>query len=589
MHPERLFWKLFLSLIICILAASALFGAFLHRHLYNTTLSNVQTNLKKETEVLAELTINSPDLLQQPAKIARALNTEDRITIIASDGTVLADNWAERLGKAEIENHANRVEFKAAMAGRPVFSQHFSRAIGREMLYYAIPIKQNHDIVVLRLAVPLTAFSQQMAEITRFLIFAAILAVLLSLPFAWSFSRSITGPIERLRESANRLSSGDLNQRVVGEGTMEFRELAQDFNSMAGQLTQKIQSVEQQHNRNRALLARMVEGVFAVDQNGKAVFANAAFSGMIGLKMDRIDGRSYLEISRNEQLSKFIYRLLKPLPDPEIPDASEIKFYGPEGERSFSVQASRIQENGNALILLVFHDITRIKAVEQIRKDFVANVSHELRTPLTALKGSTEVLLDGAYRNPEECRKFLEIMDKQLRNVQNLVIDMLKLANVDNTGTPFQRETVEVKSFLSEIVSILEPLAQKKRQAFTVTLPAEEIRLNIDPGQIADAITNLLDNAIKYTDDSGEIQLIARRVDHNLEIQVKDNGPGIPSDQISRIFERFYRIDKSRSREMGGTGLGLAITKHAVENHGGNISVESEYGRGSTFTITLPL
>ncbi len=589
MHPERLFWKLFLSLIICILAASALFGAFLHRHLYNTTLFNLKTNLKKETEVLAELAMSSPDLLEQPVKIARVIHTEDRITIIASDGTVLADNWAERLGKREIENHANRDEFKAAMAGHPVFNQHVSRTVGREMLYYAVPIKRDHDTIVLRLAFPLETLSQQMAEITRFLILAAILAVVLSLPFAWSFSRGITGPIERLRESANRLASGDLTRRAVGEGSMEFRELAQDFNSMAMQLTQKIQSVEQQHNRNRALLARMVEGVFAVDQNGKAVFANAAFSRMIDLKTERIEGKSYLEISRNEQLSNFIYRLLKPVPDPEIPDATEIKFYGPAGERSFSVQASRIQENGNALILLVFHDITRIKTVEQIRKDFVANVSHELRTPLTALKGSTEVLLDGAYQSPEECRKFLEIMDKQLRNVQNLVVDMLKLANVENTGTPFRREAVEVRSFLTEIAAVLEPMAQKKRQAFTVALPPEEIHLNVDPVQIADAVTNLLDNAIKYTDDGGQIQLIARKSDHNLEIQVKDNGPGIPSGQIPRIFERFYRIDKSRSREMGGTGLGLAITKHAVENHGGSISVESEYGRGATFTITLPL
>jgi two-component system phosphate regulon sensor histidine kinase PhoR len=255
------------------------------------------------------------------------------------------------------------------------------------------------------------------------------------------------------------------------------------------------------------------------------------------------------------------------------------------------VQASRIQEDdrGIAMVLLVFHDITRIKRVEQIRKDFVANVSHELRTPLTAIKGSTELLLDGAYRDADSCKKFLEIMDKQLSNIQNLVSDMLNLAAAEETGTSLHRETFELQSLIHDIDAIIRPLAEKKKQTFEVVLPQEKIVLHADPKQISDALINLLDNAVKYTEENGTIELMVRRAGSSVTMEVRDDGAGIAPDQLSRIFERFYRIDKSRSREMGGTGLGLAIVKHAVENHGGNVSVRSDLGRGTTFTINLPL
>jgi signal transduction histidine kinase len=226
--------------------------------------------------------------------------------------------------------------------------------------------------------------------------------------------------------------------------------------------------------------------------------------------------------------------------------------------------------------------------VEQVRKDFVANVSHELRTPLTALIGSIEVLLDGAYQNADECRKFLEIMDKQLRNTQNLVTDMLALAAVEDTRTPFRRQNVELRDFVSDILAVFAPLAEKKKQILRVIVPAPTVILSVDPRQLSDAISNVLDNAIKYTDENGRIELICELKGTGIQITVKDNGTGIPKDQQSRIFERFYRVDKSRSKEMGGTGLGLAIAKHAVENHGGTIKVESKLGEGTEFIILLP-
>jgi two-component system phosphate regulon sensor histidine kinase PhoR len=315
---------------------------------------------------------------------------------------------------------------------------------------------------------------------------------------------------------------------------------------------------------------------------------------MFSLKMDRIQGKTFLEISRNAELSEYIWTLLEISREPEkefeAPEAREIHLYQTSGEKVFSVQASRIRGNEEtpSMVLLVFHDITGIKRVEQVRKDFVANVSHELRTPLTALIGSTEVLLDGAYKTPEECKKFLEIMDKQLRNTQNLVKDMLALAAAEDTHTPIRRQNIELKELISDIMTVFQPLAEKKNQTLQVQLPIDPVMLNVNPQQLSDALSNLVDNAIKYTDEGGKIELRVLLVNDGVQIIVKDNGHGIPKDQLSRIFERFYRVDKSRSKEMGGTGLGLAIAKHAIENHGGNIKVESALGQGTQFFIHLP-
>jgi len=588
MLPKRFFWKVFLSLLASILAFSIFFGGLLYARLHSSTLESLKENLKKETEMLAGLLAGSPHLLQQPRTIIEVVHTEDRVTIMLPDGTVLGDNWAQKLGLEALENHSNRPEVQSALAGRPVFVRRYSNTVKTEMLYYAVPVEIDGQLAsILRLSFPLTKFHQQMASVRNFLLTFALLAILLLLPLTYAISRSVQNPIERLRLSAGTLAAGNLSEKIVPSGSLEFKDLAKDFNVMADQLKQKIQNIEQQHQRTEALLSKMVEGVLAIDRHGKAVFANTAFCKMVGLRQDRIQGRSYLEITRSAQLSDYIAALLKE--DTPL-EAKEITLFGPEGEKNFAVQASRIQEDhpDAGLVLLVFHDITRIKRIEQIRKDFVANVSHELRTPLTALKGSTELLLDGAYTKPEESKKFLEIMDKQLRNMQNLVSDMLNLAAVEETRTALRRELVELDVVVGDTLSLIRPLAERKNQKFLVHMPQEKILLNVDPSQITDALMNLLDNALKYTQEGGTIELTVRIEKENLIFQVRDNGPGIPFNQISRIFERFYRVDKSRSREMGGTGLGLAIVKHAIENHGGTVSVQSEPGRGSLFTLVLP-
>lgn len=590
---KRFFWKAFFSLIVSILVSSVLLGMFFYKHLYRTTLENLEESLQKETEVLAATMQSHPELLTNPRQVADLVHTEDRITIIAPDGTVLADNWADRLGQEILENHANRPEIISATHDQPEFVQRFSHTMQREMIYYAVPIKTDEKMAcVLRLSFSLATFEDQMEDLRYFLILAGILALLTSLPLTYLLSAAATRPIRHLIDGAHRLSSGDLKQPVQIAGSTEFQELAGAFNQMSGQLQEKIVSIQQEHSRMETLLARMVEGVLALDGNGKALFANTAFCGMAGISPEKLAGRSYLEIVRNDPLAEYTAALLaeRQLLEPgnHQLESREIVLGGLSGERTFAVQASRIrEENSPIALILVFHDITRIKMVEQIRKDFVANVSHELRTPLTALKGSTEVLLDGAYTDGEQCKKFLAIMDKQLNSLQNLVGDMLKLAAMEDTRAPLRREKIELHALIEDIVALFEPLAARKHQRLNVTLPEDLVLVTIDPQQISDALMNLIDNAAKYGQDGATIELRAWKED-GLILQVKDNGPGIPYDQLPRIFERFYRLDKSRSREMGGTGLGLAIVRHCVENHGGTVTVESVFGAGATFTIRLP-
>jgi len=534
--------------------------------------------------------MESPGLMHDPHRIAGVIHTRDRITIIAPDGVVLADNWADRLGKREFENHANRPEFKAALAGNPIFVSRTSVSVEREMLYYAVSLKENGKIVsVLRLSFPLTNLYEQLKGIRGSLFVTGFLAVILSLAFAYRLTSGSAGQIEALRASANRLASGDWSHRVFPTGSQEFQDLADDFNRMAQKMQENISAIEHQRRLTGALLSRMVEGVFALDGKGRAVFANDAFSHMTGSRPEKINGRPFLEVIRNAQLADYISDLLTTKADEISTDPVEIRFLGPQGEKFFLVQASRISELENVIILLVFHDISGIKKLDQTRKDFVANVGHELRTPLTAMLGATEVLLDGAYQDADECRRFLAIMDKQLRNMQNLVSDMLKLAMVEDPRISFVSDTVELGAFIRDLVSSFEPLARSKNQHISVNLPEEPILIQIEQRQFTDAVTNLIDNAIKYTQEGSSIFINAAFTKESLDLKIGDNGPGIPSEQLPRVFERFYRIDKSRTRELGGTGLGLAIVKHAIENHGGSISVESEIGKGTTFTIHLPL
>ena len=301
MHPRSYFWKSFISLIAIVLLCSLLFGALIYVNLEKTTLNSLQDHLRKETEVLALLISQNPALLERSNEIAKSARTGDRLTLIAPDGTVLADNWAITGGLENLENHTDRPEFQAALQRNPTYVKRFSQTVQTEMLYYAVPIISRGQLLcVLRFSFPLSTYYEQMADIRNIILLAALASVLMTLPFAYFLSKGETTQLRKLKTGTKRLAAGDLNYRIPVEGSIEFQELANDFNKMADELNQKMLTMKQEHSRTETLLSRMVEGVLAIDKNGRAIFANNAFCSMFGLKMDRIQGKTFLEISRND-------------------------------------------------------------------------------------------------------------------------------------------------------------------------------------------------------------------------------------------------------------------------------------------------
>ena len=367
--------------------------------------------------------------------------------------------------------------------------------------------------------------------------------------------------------------------------TKPYEEITAVARGMAADLEAKISQITEDRTRLAAILSSMVEGVLVLDCRGTVLLVNSVLERMFGLHAQEAVGRSCFEVLRHHPLNELIKTVL----ETRTHQSQEVVLTM-LGERCFNVQASVAQdcrENGVCAVL-IFHDITAIKRLERVRKDFVANVSHELRTPLTSIKGYIEALIDGAKDDPRKSAEFLGIIQKHADQLNALLSDLLQLSTIESGQYQWRRGSVSLPELIEKAVHLLRPLAEKKGQVLSV-VPAEGIAtLTGDAEKLTEVLINLIDNAVKYTPEGGRITVETRHREGAVEIAVRDSGIGIPPNELPRIFERFYRVDRARSREMGGTGLGLSIVKHIVEAHGGSVSVESQVGKGSRFVVTLP-
>jgi two-component system phosphate regulon sensor histidine kinase PhoR len=327
----------------------------------------------------------------------------------------------------------------------------------------------------------------------------------------------------------------------------------------------------------------MIEGVLAVDQQGKVLLVNDALSRMFELDTNP-QGKSHYEIIRDHSLNEFIRQVLLTGQEKK----GEISFIHPH-EKDIMIESALVRQEreGGVFAVFAFHDISELKRLERVRKDFVANVSHELRTPLTMIKGFVEALQDGAINDTEQSSRFLSIIAHHTDRMNKIITDLLQLSQIESKEFELKMEPFSVRELVEEVVFTLKSAADRKSQSLGISLPSEDKKVLGDKYRINQALTNLLDNAIKYTPEKGTIKIEIRDKGENLEIAVADNGIGIPLKDLSRIFERFYTVDKSRSRELGGTGLGLSIVRHIIEAHESKVQVESEAGKGSKFSFTL--
>ncbi|HHT9120313.1 MAG TPA: two-component system histidine kinase PnpS [Candidatus Hypogeohydataceae bacterium YC41] len=422
----------------------------------------------------------------------------------------------------------------------------------------------------------------------------SLLATAIALPVGWFINRRLLNPLKEVTKAVEGFSRGDFSKRINIYSQDELGLLSMNLNQVAREMEKTLSSTAKDKNQLEALLSSMTEGVVAVDSQEKIFKINYAASQMLHLPMEKAFNRYLWEVLRNPKLTSLIREVLKEgdrrgieLTDLQIPVWSR-SFTS--GGRTFRIQISPIQESGKVSgAAVVLHDITDLKKLEKTRVEFVANVSHELKTPLASIKGFVETLKDGAVDEPENARRFLGIIEKHSNRLDNLINDLLNLSRIELRETPLELKRIRLLSLIKKITTNLEDRIREKNHVLELLVKPEGLELVADEPLLDQALTNLLDNAIKYTPEGGRLSISAREDGGRIELSVADTGIGIPEQDLPRIFERFYRVDKARSREMGGTGLGLAIVKHIMLAHGGEARVKSQPGLGSTFTLSFPI
>jgi two-component system phosphate regulon sensor histidine kinase PhoR len=442
----------------------------------------------------------------------------------------------------------------------------------------------------LRLGLPMTALEHELTILQRNLTLAFGSAFLIAVAMSVWLARSLTRPLSDITAAARQLAGGNLSVAVRTSSRDEVGLLADTLNRMTRELRSKIEELSEDRSQLLAMLTSMVEGVMVLDSKGRILQVNPAWERMFGVTRNEARGRRSSEVFGHPKLNALVSAVLA------ARTGQEGEILLPSG-RCLNVEASVAggEQDNEACAVLVFHDITELRRLEHIRKDFVANVSHELRTPLTSIKGYVEALLDGGKDDPETSVRFLDIILKQSDRLNLILEDLLQLSKIESGQVQFKQEPLHIGSVIERTIAMIKPLADKKQHRLIAQVDADLPLITGDQERLVQVLANLLDNSIKYTPEGGQITLSARRLPatrtgpgDGVELMVSDTGIGIPEADRPRVFERFYRVDKARSRELGGTGLGLAIVKHIVEGHGGQIHVEANVPSGSRFVVRLP-
>ena len=568
------FSKIFIGYLLIIIALSSLILVLslntvreFYRDMLSENLKTLANTLNPEVAHFLETGLtNKLDIFIKD--LGSKIHT--RVTIIAADGTVLADSEENT---QSMENHSHRLEVVEALQGKTGKSVRFSSTANEDMLYVAVPIEKNGRITgVIRTSLYLKDINKLLTKLNYHVAWVSLSIVLIALFGALLISNSIVQPIKSLTSAARKVASGDFSVRVFLKTTDELRELADNFNRMNEEMQRLFSELGHQKEELNSIIHSLQEGLLVLDKQGRIIRANESFWRIAGTQP--VEGKLYWQTMRNPQLTE----LLKKVGTEKRNFMEELTL----GNRIFMCSVSPL--GGGEEIVSIFHDITEIKNIEKIKKDFVINVSHELRTPLTAIKGFAETLRKEVDTTPG--KKYVEIIERNTNRLINIVNDLLLLSRLEEKPA-LELEDIDLRDFLENVIKIFDQRLKDKRLSLVVDLKENLPTIKADSFKLEQMMVNLLDNAIKYT-DHGEIAISAGVQENRVRIQVRDTGIGIPKENIPRIFERFYVVDKSRSRKSGGTGLGLSIVKHIVFLHQGTIGIESIPGEGTTVTVTLP-
>ena len=590
MWRSRFLWQLYLGFVGLILATTVAVGVLLVGQVEKDTLNDARGTLRRTALLLREVAL--PRLkgpvegaVERVEKAGEELGV--RWTVIDVDGVVLVDS---RETASEMDNHGRRPEvLRAKRLGTGQSSRH-SATLGVDMMYYAIAVRGNDDQLLgyVRSALALVILEERLARLRFQLIVGAMIAAGLALAVSFFFSQRITKRLTTLTSAANSIAQGNYNDRVQASSRDEIGELGRSFNSMAQQLSERIEATSRDENKVVTILSGMIEGVVAVDRVGRVLHMNDAAADILNVSQKSSEGLHLYEVTRVRDVSELLRDTLRDGRERR----EEFTVEGVGASRSIEAYASPLRDGSGGLAggVIILHDVTDVRRLEAVRRDFVANVSHELKTPVTAIRGLVETLLETDDMDEGTQDRFLGRVKNQSIRLAELVSDLLTLSRVESRrGGHLERECFDLRERVLDSERRALGVAEEKGVLLESTITREPTPVLGDQEGMQKIVDNLLDNAIKYTPTGGAVKLRVFTEKGQAVLEVDDTGLGIETEHLERIFERFYRVDKARSRELGGTGLGLSIVKHFVGALNGGITVDSEPGRGSIFRVELPI
>jgi two-component system phosphate regulon sensor histidine kinase PhoR len=586
----NLFWKLglaFFALLIAVLLPVDFYAEQALRRDY------VRTGFEQLTAIARIALAHPPELSSisqaQPEDsaslrdwVAMMAASSVRITVVRSDGQVIVDSQSDA---RTMENHAGRPEIRNALATGDGKSVRHSVTVNRDLMYYAVrlPVAAGAP-VILRFALPVKTVDEELWEFRRRIWLSSLIMLFVTGTASLLISRSFSSRVDRLMAFSRRVAEGDFRPIDADRTGDALEGLAISLNETAARLDRSIRTLTEERNLSAAILGSMVEGVAVVNGSERLVFANRGFMEILGLDVAPTSGSPLLEVVRQTELIEAVRKVLRGEPRVQ----SEI-VTGTLRQHFFAATVAAVRAGETSGAVVVLHDITELRKLERVRRDFVANVSHELRTPLTAIQGFAETLLAGAIDDPQNRGRFLQIILEHARRLARLTEDLLMLSKMDAERLVLEIRRLGVSQFIESCLETVQHRAAEKDLRISVNVSKNLPDIAADRRRLAEVLQNLLDNAVQYTPAGGQIMVSAEAAANEVVITVSDTGMGILRADQSRIFERFYRVDAARSRELGGTGLGLSIAKHLVEAHGGRIWVESEVGHGSQFHFSVPV
>jgi two-component system phosphate regulon sensor histidine kinase PhoR len=585
---KRLLWQLYPSYLLITIISLLAVTIYATSSLREFYLDRIAGDLRDrayllEKQILQFLGPLDTNVVDALCKELGKLSTT-RITVILPSGTVIGDSHDD---PDRMDNHLLRPEVIQAKKGNAGRSIRFSTTLQQRMMYVAVPLMDHKRIVaVLRTSLPVTAIDEKLKSIEVQIAFGGLLIAFVAAGISFYVSRRISRPIEKMKQGAEHFARGDLLHRLPETDLQEIGSLADALNQMAAQLDDRIKTIINQRNELEAILSSMEEGVIAFDMDERIISINQAAARIFESIPKHMLNRSIQEVIRNPELQQFVSQALSSTKNLE----GDITLYH-EGERTIYLHSTSLRDSSEDQIgvLVVMNDVTQVRRLENIRRDFAANVSHEIKTPLTAIKGFVETLRHGSVKNPEEIERFLGIIEKHVNRLTGILEDLINLSRIeqDDEKKAIKLQKNPIKNVLQTAIGNCREKADLKD--ITIDYVCEENTLAmIDPTLLEQALVNLLDNAITYSHEGSSVQVSAFQKQDSIIISVQDHGIGITKEHLPRIFERFYRADKARNRNLGGTGLGLAIVKHITQAHGGYATVESTPGKGSTFSLHLP-